>query len=57
MLLITWKLALLSLCLENKKVHDAEFSEELFDATLANLLNHKSSFRQNQAFKLNRVTV
>jgi hypothetical protein len=47
MLLITWKLALLSLCLENKKVHDAEFSEELFDATLANLLNHKASFRQH----------
>ena len=55
LLLITWKLSLLSLSIENRKVHDAEFSEELFDATLCNLLNHQMLFRSHQNEKLNRV--
>lgn len=57
MLLITWKLSLLSLSTENRKVHDSEFSEELFDAALTNLLNHKTHFRNHQNEKLNRVLV
>jgi hypothetical protein len=57
MLLVTWKLCLLSLSIENRKVHDAEFSEELFDATLFNLNNHKLNFRHFQNEKLNRVLV
>lgn len=55
MLLLTWKLGLLSLSIENRKVHDAEFSEELFDAALHNLLNHQCLFRQHQNQKLSRV--
>lgn len=57
MLLITWKLSLMSLSIENRKVHDAEFSEELFDATLSNLSNHQMLFRSHQNDKLNRVIV
>jgi hypothetical protein len=34
MLLCTWKLSLLALCTENRKVHDSEFAEELFDSAL-----------------------
>jgi hypothetical protein len=55
MLLVTWKLGLLSLSMENRKVHDAEFSEELFDAALQNLLNHKAAFRKHQNRKLARI--
>lgn len=55
MLLPCWKLSLLSLCIENRKVHDSEFAEELFDATLANLPNHKMKFRIHQNLKLKRV--
>lgn len=55
MLLVSWKLGLLSLSMENRKVHDAEFSEELFDATLQNLLNHKTAFRRHQNRKLARI--
>lgn len=55
MLLPCWKLSLLSLCIENRKVHDSEFSEELFDATLVNLVNHKMKFRIHQNQKLKRV--
>lgn len=57
MLLITWKLSLMSLSMENRKVHDAEFSEELFDASLCNLANHKMLFRSHQNNKLNRVII
>ena len=57
MLLVTWKLGLLSLSIENRKVHDAEFAEELFDACLNNLTNHKAQFRRSQNHKLNRVIV
>lgn len=57
MLLVTWKLSLLSLSIENRKVHDAEFAEELFDACLNNLTNHKALFRRHQNYKLNRVIV
>lgn len=45
MLLITWKLSLMSLSIENRKVHDAEFSEEMFDAALCGLPNHQMFFR------------
>ena len=55
MLLVTWKLSLLSLCTENRKVHDSEFAEELFDATLVNMHNHKLNFRKNQYDKLHKV--
>ena len=55
MLLITWKLSLLSLCTENRKLHDSEFAEELFDATLSNLHNHKELFRTHQNNKLYKV--
>jgi hypothetical protein len=55
MLMVTWKLSLLSLCTENRKVHDSEFSEELFDAILSNLHNHKETFRVHQNTKLKRV--
>lgn len=55
MLLITWKLSLLSLCTENRKVHDSEFAEELFDAVLANLPNHKVCFREHMNSKLYRA--
>ena len=47
----------MSLSIENRKVHDAEFSEELFDATLSNLSNHQMLFRSHQNDKLNRVIV
>lgn len=46
-LFLSWKLSLLSLS-EDKKVHDSEFAEELFDATLRCLSNHKSVFREQQ---------
>ena len=35
-LFISWKLSLLALA-EDKKLHDSEFAEELFDATLSGL--------------------
>ena len=46
-LFLSWKLSLLSLA-EDKKLHDSEFAEELFDATLQSLLNHKKCFREQQ---------
>jgi len=36
-------------------VHDSEFSEELFDAALNNLINHQQHFRDHQNTKLSRV--
>ena len=55
MLFVTWKLGLLPISVENRKVYDAEFSEELFDSTLCNLINHRASFRKHQNTKLNRA--
>lgn len=55
MLLVTWKLSVLSLCVENRKTHDSEFAEELFDAVLSNLNNHKQVFRVHQNDKLNNL--
>ena len=40
-------MSLLSLA-EDKKLHDSEFAEELFDATLKSLPNHKLTFKENQ---------
>jgi hypothetical protein len=40
-------LSLLSLA-EDKKLHDSEFAEELFDATLKSLPNHKLTFKESQ---------
>ena len=44
-LFISWKLSLLAL-VEEKKLHDSEFAEELFDATLFSLHNHKMVYRE-----------
>lgn len=55
MLLVSWKLGLLPISIENRKVYDAEFSEELFDSTLCNLINHKALFRRHQNVKLDRA--
>ena len=46
-LFLSWKLSLLSLA-EDKKLHDSEFAEELFDATLSCLTNHKLIFKEQQ---------
>lgn len=43
-LFFAWKLTLLSLA-ESKKVHDSEMAEELFDATLMFLYNHRKLYR------------
>ena len=56
-LFLSWKLALLGLTIDNKKVHDAEFSEEIFDSALVNLTNHQADFRKWQNLKINRVIV
>ena len=55
MLFVTWKLGLLPISIENRKVYDAEFSEELFDSALCNLINHRACFRKHQNTKLNRA--
>jgi hypothetical protein len=44
-LYLSWKLSLLSLA-EDKKLHDSEFAEEIFDACLKTLHNHKKSYRE-----------
>lgn len=46
-LFFAWKLSLLSLA-EGKKSQDSELSEELFDAALASLFNHKRMYKSNQ---------
>lgn len=43
-LLLSWKLSLLSIS-EDKKLHDSEFAEEIFDACLKSLVNHKKLYR------------
>jgi len=43
-LYLSWKLSILSL-IEDKKIHDSEFSEELFDASLRCLNNHKKHYK------------
>ena len=42
-LFLSWKLSLLSLA-EDKKLHDSEVAEEVFDATLRCLFNHKKLY-------------
>ena len=44
-LFLSWKLSLLSLA-EDKKLHDSEFAEELFDASLKCMINHKLAFKE-----------
>jgi hypothetical protein len=44
---LSWKLSLLSLS-EDKKLHDSEFAEELFDASMGCLQNHKLVYREHQ---------
>ncbi len=46
-LFFTWKLSLLAQA-EGKKTNDMELCEELFDATLSSLFNHKRMFKANQ---------
>ena len=46
-LYLSWKLSLLSLA-EDKKVHDSEFAEELFDASLRCMPNHKRLYKDQQ---------
>lgn len=45
-LFFAWKLSLLSLA-ESRKLNDSELSEELFDATLGSLFNHRRVYRNN----------
>lgn len=45
-LFFSWKLSLLALA-ESRKLHDSELAEEMFDATLASLYNHKKIYRRN----------
>ena len=44
-LYLSWKLSLLALC-EDKKLHDSEFAEEIFDACLKSLYNHKKLYKE-----------
>ena len=44
-LYLSWKLSLISLA-EDKKLHDSEFAEELFDASLKCLFNHKRVYKE-----------
>jgi hypothetical protein len=44
-LFLSWKLSLLSLA-EDKKVHDSEFAEELFDAAMRCLINHRLAYKE-----------
>ena len=44
-LYLSWKLSLLALC-EDKKLHDSEFAEEIFDANLKSLYNHKKLYKE-----------
>ena len=43
-LFLAWKLSLLSMA-EDKKMHDSEFVEEIFDACLKSLSNHSRIYR------------
>ena len=44
-LFLSWKLSLLAM-VEDKKLHDSECAEEIFDATLHTLFNHKHIYRE-----------
>ena len=46
-LFFAWKLSLLSLA-DGKKIGDSELAEEIFDATLSSLYNHKRIYRNHQ---------
>ena len=46
-LLVSWKLSLLALT-EDKKVHDSEFAEEIFDAAMRGLFNHRRLYKEHQ---------
>lgn len=45
-LYLSWKLSLLS-SVEDKKLHDSEFAEEIFDADLKSLINHKKFYKEH----------
>lgn len=47
LLFFSWKLSLLALA-ESRKLNDSELAEEIFDATLSSLFNHKKMYRKNQ---------
>lgn len=44
-LLLSWKLSLIAMIEDNKKLHDSEFSEELFDGGLTSLWNHRKFYK------------
>jgi len=44
-LFLSWKLSILALA-EDKKIHDSEFQEEIFDATLSTLFNHRHYYKE-----------
>ena len=46
-LFFSWKLSLLALA-ESRKLSDSELAEEIFDATLSSLFNHKRMYRKHQ---------
>lgn len=45
-LYLSWKLSLLSSA-EDKKLHDSEFAEEIFDASLKTLNNHRKLYKEH----------
>lgn len=50
-LYLSWKLSLLSSA-EDKKLHDSEFAEEIFDANLKCLSNHRKLYKEHQLLQL-----
>lgn len=46
-LFLSWKLSLISLA-EEKKLHDSEFAEEMFDACMRTLHNHRKHYKEQQ---------
>ena len=47
-LLLSWKLSILPM-VQDRKIHDSEYAEELYDASLLSLYNHRKHFREHQA--------
>ena len=44
-LMLSWKLSIIAL-IEDKKLHDSEFAEELFDGCLTALWNHRKFYKE-----------
>ena len=43
-LMLSWKLSLIAL-IDDKRLHDSEFSDELFDGCLNSLWNHRKFYK------------